>query len=420
MASFVARAAAEGRLVVQPRMGFGTVAQMRAGLEAVRGCRARAVGTVTLDSYTRVGDHESARRSLARGADLNGFPIVAHGAAVTRAMLDGIQDDDFPVQVRHGSALPYDIFRSVLDAGADATEGGPVSYCLPYSRVPLREAVSDWSRSAELLAAAAADGHVVHLETFGGCMLGQLCPPGLLVALSVLEGLFFRQRGVPSVSLSYAQQTSLEQDVLAVTALRRLGDELLSDIDRHTVVYTYMGVFPRTPVGAYRTLEESVRLARLGGAERLIVKTPAEAHRIPTITENVEALEFADAVAALEGPRFPADPGGSDNEVYAEARRLVDATLALSDDVGTALLRAFRAGLLDVPYCLHADNANAARATIDHRGFLQWAEAGRMPVVAVGRGHGSGNAQHLLEMLSYNERRFDRELLPAMRTEVTA
>ncbi len=422
LGAFVERAQRQGRLVVQPRMGFGRLDQMRAGLRAVRDCRARAVGTITLDSYTRVNDHDSARRALAGGADLNGFPLVVHGTRATRRMLEGLQSDDFPIQVRHGSALPYEIFRHVVEAGVDATEGGPVSYCLPYSRVRLKEAVAEWARCCTLLAEAADAGHVVHLETFGGCMLGQLCPPGLLVALSVLEGMFFRQYGVRSISLSYAQQTNTEQDVSAIAALRRLADEWLPDVDRHIVVYTYMGVYPRTPVGAFRLLEQSVYLAQAGGAQRLIVKTAAEAHRIPTIGENVEALEFADAVAAYGDA---ADHGRVEQEtelIYAEARRLIEATLALSDDVGSALVRAFERGLLDVPYCLHADNANRSRAAIDHLGRLRWAAAGSMPVEVSAPRDGAApvTSGRLLEWLSFNERRFDRELPGGVRMEVTA
>ena len=61
-------------------------------------------------------------------------------------------------------------------------------------------------------------------------MMGQLCPPSLLVAISVLEGLFFRQHGLRSISLSYAQQTSPAQDDEAVAALTSLADELLPDV----------------------------------------------------------------------------------------------------------------------------------------------------------------------------------------------
>ncbi len=135
--------------------------------------------------------------------------------------------------------------------------------------------------------------------------MGQLCPPGLLVALSVLECMFFRQHGIRSVSLSYAQQTNAEQDAEAVLALRRLAAEWLPDVDWHIVIYTYMGVYPRTADGAALLLEEAARLAVRTGAARLIVKTVAEGYRIPTFAENVAALE----TAALAADRLYDDDG---------------------------------------------------------------------------------------------------------------
>ena len=123
----------------------------------------------------------------------------------------------------------------------------------------------------------------------GGCLLGQLCPPGLLVATSVLEALFFVQHGIRSVSLSYAQQTSASQDEEAIQALARLAAERLPAIDTHVVVYAYMGRFPRTPRGASRLLADAARLAVRTGAARLIVKTTVESVRIPSVAENVAA-----------------------------------------------------------------------------------------------------------------------------------
>ncbi|MFI9778772.1 methylaspartate mutase [Streptomyces sp. NPDC051956] len=404
---YVHEAHAQGRLVVQPRMGFADLATMREGLLGVRGADATATGTITLDSYTRVNDHDSARQALRTGAELNGFPLVAHGAGTTRALLDSVSGPDFPVQIRHGSALPYPLFEAMVEAGVDATEGGPVSYCLPYSRAPISQAVEAWARCCELIA---EQSEPMHLESFGGCMLGQLCPPSLLVALSVLEALFFREHGLSDISLSYAQQTHPGQDLEAIAALRRFAGERLGSATWHVVLYTFMGVFPRTPTGSFRILEESVRLAVRSGSERLIVKTPAEAHRIPTIAENVDALEFAASIARDEAARG-AEIAATDSGIYEEARRLIDSTLELAPTVGEALIRAFERGFLDVPYCLHQDNANKSRAYVDAGGMLQWAEPGRMPLNVVRGTARPVSANGLLTMLGFNERRFDREQL---------
>ena len=403
---YVRAAAAAGHLVVQPRMGMSAPDAMRAGLLATRDARAVTIGTITLDSYTRVGDHAAVADTLARGIDLNGYPIVHFAGATNDALLAGLADDGFPIQVRHGSAAPGAIFAAIGQAGLAASEGGPVSYCLPYGRTPLADSVRHWAAACETFAAAAA-GRQPHLETFGGCMMGQLCPPSLLVAISVLEAMFFRQHGIRSISLSYAQQTNALQDQQAIAALRRLATELLPDVDWHVVLYTYMGVYPASPEGACILLEESARLAVRSGAERLIVKTVAEAHRIPTVAENVLALETAAAAAGDE--RSLSYPAVADDEVYAEARALVAAVLDCHPDLGRALRTAFAKGYLDVPYCLHPDNAGRSRSYLDSDGRLRWAVTGAMPIPgrrAERAGHRLSSA-NLLSWLTYVGRKFD-------------
>nr|AGS49407.1 putative glutamate mutase subumit E [uncultured bacterium esnapd4]QEO74993.1 omn18 [uncultured bacterium] len=394
---FVRAARARGRLVVQPRMGMSDPVTMRAGLLATRDAAATTVGTITVDSYTRVGDNTGAALALARGSAMNGYPITAHSPRTTRRVLHGL---GFPVQVRHGSAVPDDIVSALIAAGMHATEGGPASYCLPYSRLPLRDSVENWARACERLAALPEH----HLETFGGCMMGQLCPPSMLVAISVLEALFFRQHGLRSISLSYAQQTSPAQDTEAVAALASLAGELLSDVDWHVVIYAYMGVFPRTSTGARRVLTEAARLAVRTGSARLIVKTVAEAHRIPSVAENVAALEHADDVAAFAAPA-PVD--GRDTETYAEARAMIDAVLELDSDVGIALDKGFSAGYLDVPFCLHPDNAGRARSYLDADGRLRWSATGSLPIGGSARHRRDMTSSDLLAALSYMERRCD-------------
>ncbi len=412
----------DGELVVQPRMGFSDPGLMARGLAATLGAAARVAGTLTLDSYTRLGDYTGARAALEAGVPLNGYPLVNHGPDATRRLVGAAIRQAAPhgaaVQVRHGSPLPLDIFTALVAAGLEATEGGPVSYCMPYSREPLAAAVDNWKAACDFLAGTAERGGSPHLETFGGCLLGQLCPPGLLVAVSVLEGVFFRQRGLRDISLSYAQQTSHEQDVEALAALRSLAAELLPDVRLHLVLYTYMGVYPRSRSGAYALLADAVETAVAGGAERLVVKTPAEAHRIPTVEENIETLEFAAAVAKRVRAAGPA-AGAPDTGLRAEAAAIVHAVLELHPDVGQAMVLAFRRGLLDIPYCLHPDNPGRSSGFIDSQGWLCWGDVGGMPI----RGGGGARRRavtsaQLLEGLSYVQRRYDAAALPERHREL--
>ncbi|GHJ15500.1 methylaspartate mutase [Micromonospora sp. AKA38] len=406
---FVARHRAARTLIVQPRMGFSDPLLMRAGLAATRTARAATAGTVTVDSYTRTGDLAAAATALANRQPLNGYPIVNHSAETTQHLLAGLHDADFPVQVRHGSANPVRIITSMIAAGLSATEGGPISYCLPYSRMPLRQAVAEWARSCRLLSHQRETGAEPHLESFGGCMLGQLCPPSMLIAITVLEAMFFRQNGLRSVSLSYAQQTDFGQDHGAIAALRAIAAERLGDLDWHIVLYTYMGLFPASVAGASRLQADAATLAAWSGVDRLIVKTSVEARRLPSVAENVEALEAAAAVAAAVGG--VASP--VDDRIRTEAETIIDSVLDLRDDIGGALVEAFDRGRLDVPYCLHPDNPGRATSRLDQHGRLQWLETGGLAI--------SGDPQashakrissaHLLESLSYVRRRYDHDLV---------
>ena len=221
----------------------------------------------------------------------------------------------------------------------------------------------------------------------------------------MLEGMFFAQHGVCCISFSYAQQANLGQDEEAVAALHALIAEYVPRPRTHVVIYTYMGVYPRTPRGALRLLAESARLAARSGASRLIVKTVAEAHRLPTIEENVAALEHAAAVARAE-PRHAEVP---DTGLLAQAKALVDNVLSLDGDVGRALLKAFAAGQLDVPFCLHPDNAGRTRGYLDRDGQVHWQRIGGLPIGDLVRPRGTdgmGSAE-LLASLRYMQHRFD-------------
>ncbi|MFC0002968.1 methylaspartate mutase [Micromonospora siamensis] len=403
----VARMAAQQRLIVQPRMGMGDPVDMQAGLMAVKAAEASTIGTITLDSYTRCNDDAGVRRAMAGDGELNGYPIVAHSSSVTSAMVDSVRDPSFVVQVRHGSAAPQRIFEAIAMAGLDATEGGPISYCLPYSRLPLAESVVNWATCCETFGRLREEGYEPHLETFGGCMLGQLCPPSLLVAISVLEALFFRQHGLRSISLSYAQQTNATQDLEAIAVLSTLAAELLPDVDWHVVLYAYMGVYPSTVSGTARLLDDAARLAVRSGAARLIVKTAVEAYRIPTISENVTALEHAAAAAQRERsvgqPEPPTDTG-----ILAEARTLIEAVLDLGNDLDRTLSVAVERGLLDVPYCLHPDNLGRTRTVLDRDGRLYWSDTGALPLPRpTASASGRTGSADFRRALNYVARKYD-------------
>ena len=396
-------------LVIQPRMGFSNISKMSEGLNAVRNVDYSTVGTITVDSYTRLNMFDTIDLMLEKDIELNGYPIVSHSVESTKSIVDKlIENDSFTVQVRHGTALPRRVFETILACGIGATEGGPVSYCLPYGRIPLSEAIKEWGYSCSL----ASEKELFHIESFAGCMLGQLCPPSMSIALNVLECLFFRNSGIKSCSLSFAQGTNLSQDVSAIVAMNYLADKYLYDMSWHIVVYTFMGVFPETHKGCVDLIRDSVKICTLTRSERLIVKTTMEARGIPTIRENIECMNLAHSEYVLLSDDdisnyFDVEEYES---ILEEANDIIISILNVSADISKALHHGVQKGLLDIPFCMHPDNNNKSNCYIDEAGYLKWNSHGN---IAIKNSNSDASKQNnmtsseFINMLSYVRLKYD-------------
>lgn len=390
-------------------MGVPQLGPMCAGVAGVKDLPFSTIGTITIDNFTRLDQVDEARKALMRGDFLSGFPLLCYDPDVIKEHILRLTDATFPIQVRHGTPRPQALFTHMLKCGLALTEGGPVSYCLPYSAATrLVDAVREWEEGCHIL----STHKDAHIESFGGCLMGQMCHPSLLVAVGLLEALFFQKCGIKSISLSYAQQYSLVQDLAALRALARLAKEYLSPHTcTHLVVYTFMGLFPLSPQGHAGILRDSVWLARLGGARRLIVKTDQEAYGLPTIASNMEALALANTFAR-SAPPFLQEDHGEEERIYAQAKILIDETLALSENIGRAFELAFKKGIIDIPFCMHPDNLRQAFCDIDACGYLQWKATGNMPITACKEEIKTANfnkitAKSFLEMLAFNRTRYD-------------
>ena len=413
---FISRNIREDNLIVQPRMGFSQKELMSDGLMAVKSLNIPVIGTITIDSFTRARDFKSAKRAIEINKSLNGYPIVSYSKEENNALISKIRSADFPIQIRHGSPQPEEIFKSTIAANIDAIEGGPISYCLPYSRIPINKSISSWIKCCELFATAGNGEY--HIESFGGCMMGQLCPPSLLIAITLLEALFFKFYGIKSVSVSLTQGTNSEQDLAALAVLNQLSDKYLGqELNWHIVYYTFMGKFPETFHGAKLLIEESALIAKQGGANRLIVKTANEAHQIPTIKDNLEALKWANTIANQSPSKREEWKMNitMKDQIYQEADALIEAVLNLSNKPGDAIEIAFKKGYLDIPFCLHQCNNKRTLSQIDSRGNIIWTNIGNMPIavkpdtVQVKNNNLTSNG--LIEMLSYNQFKYDYKLV---------
>ncbi|MEU1407863.1 methylaspartate mutase [Streptomyces sp. NPDC005728] len=384
----VLRAAhAVGRPILQPRCGVGGHTEM---LTLLRDLAVAGPGmlSVTIDSHTRLKRFGVAAQTLARRpADLNGYPLVAHGWRRGRELVDAV---DMPLEVRHGTPDARDLFAVALAAGITSFEGGGIGYNLPYSKdVPLRHSLKAWRQVDVACGELAAAGVIIDRELFGS-LTGVLVPPSISLAVTMLEAALAVQAGVRCLSVAYPQGGEVHQDVAALRSIRVLAERYLpGGIEVYPVLHEFMGVFPRTRTAADVLIFHGGLTARLGGATKVITKTYQEAHGIPDTAANVHGIRTAalGAGALLDFVRLDEDRVAEESHwLQREVAELIEPVLAAGDLAG-AVAEAFAAGWLDIPFGASVHTRSEVIPARDASGAIRYLRTGSLPLSATTRRH---------------------------------
>ncbi|PYC83178.1 methylaspartate mutase [Streptomyces tateyamensis] len=382
VAEVLRQAAAGGRPLVQPRCGVGGHREM---VELLRALEPAGPGvlSVTIDSHTRLRHFDTAAELLARNpADLNGYPLVAHGWQRGRELAAAV---DVPLEVRHGSPDGRELFAVALAAGLTSYEGGGIGYNLPYSKnVPLGHSLRAWQQVDAVCGVLAAEGVLIDRELFG-TLTAVLVPPSVSLAVTVLEAVAAAREGVRCLSIAYPQGGEIHQDVAALRAVRTLAARYLDPgIEVHPVLHEFMGVFPRTRSYADLLILHGGLLARLGGATKVISKTHQEAYGIPDAEANADGIRTAalGACELLDFVRIDEDRVSEEQHwIEREVAELVDPVLN-EPALLPAIEAAFAAGRLDIPFSasVHAHSRVVPRR--DACGAIRYAGVGALPFSA--------------------------------------
>lgn len=378
-----------------------TLVQLRSGVADVDGqellfrtFRDEGVDVVSfqIDSLTRHNAYAEVEQVLAEAAQspgkrwLNGFPAVNHGMPGIRRCVRSAHP--LPVQVRHSTKDPRLLLELSLAAGVTGFEGGPICYNLPYYKdYPMAQAVSHWSYVEQLVGDLKRTHDIDIDREYFGVLTATLIPPFLAISSAVLEALFSASFGCRSFSIGYAEQGNRSQDIAAIRAipivagryLERLGHR---DCQVSSVFHQFMGNFPEDPGMASHLITESARTCGASGATRVLVKSPVEAMRIPTVEDNVAALKLVQK--ALEtGRAMPLDEAVIELEleqILLECHSVLDACLDTAADAGACIVTAVRQGLIDVPFSPNSENLGLFRAVRDGACAVRTAEAGCVPL----------------------------------------
>ena len=145
-----------------------------------------------------------------------------------------------------------------------------------------------------------------------------------------------------------------------------------------------MGGFPENESMAYAVIGWGSAMAALSGATKVIVKTPHEASGIPTKEANKQGLDATrQMLNMVREQAFPASPTleMEIELIKREVRAVLAKVFELGEgDVAVGAVRAFEAGVLDVPFAPAACNAGKLLPVRDNEGAVRIFEPGRVPL----------------------------------------
>ena len=379
----------QGRTLTQPRAGVALIDEHISLLRFLEQEGGADLLPTTIDSYTRLNRYCEAdtgiKESISSGRSyLNGFPAVNHGVKACRQVTESVT---VPVQVRHGTPDARLLSEITMAGGFTSFEGGGISYNIPYSKnFSLQQTIRDWQYCDRLVGYYEEHGISINREPFGP-LTGTLVPPCICIAVAVIEALLAAEQGVKNITVGYGQCGNLIQDVSAIKCLELLTDEYLKKFDYDdviitTVLHQWMGGFPYDEAKASGVIALGAVAAAITGATKIITKSPHEAMGIPTKEANAYGLRTTKQVLTMLSDQvIPPQASNREQKVLlAEARCILDTTLELGNqDIAIGAIRAFEAGIIDIPFAPSKANKGSALPVRDNEGAVRYFDTGNLP-----------------------------------------
>ena len=381
----------EGKTLVQPRAGVALVKDHIDLLTYLQDKGEADLLPTTIDSYTRqnrykeaeVGIQESIRESKSM---LNGLPVVNHGVDACR---DIINELNTPVQIRHGTPDARLLTEISYAGGFTSYEGGGISYNIPYAKnVQLEKTIRDWQYCDRLTGIYEEAGVSINREPYGP-LTGTLVPPCISHSVAIIESLLAAEQGVKNVTVGNGQCGNLIQDVAAIRSLASLTEEYLykygyTDVEVTTVLHQWMGGFPQDEAKAFSVISWGSTIAALSKATKVIVKTPHEAMGVPTKEANAEGLRCTKQMINMLGDQELSNTSHVLEEmmiISAETRCIVDKCFELGNgDLAVGVVRAFQAGVIDIPFAPSKFNAGKMLPARDNNGAIRILNPAGLPL----------------------------------------
>ncbi len=385
------KAKTERKTLVQPRAGVALVQDHIDLLTYLQDQGEADLLPTTIDSYPRQNRYKEAEEGIQESVRecksmLNGLPVVNHGVDACRQIIDSLNT---PVQIRHGTPDARLLTEISYAGGFTSYEGGGISYNIPYAKnVPLETTIKNWQYCDRLTGIYEEAGISINREPYGP-LTGTLVPPCISHAVAIIESLLAAEQGVKNITVGYGQCGNLVQDVAAIRTLESLTEEYLhkygyNDVVVTTVLHQWMGGFPQDEAKAFSVISWGSTIAALSKATKVIVKTPHEALGVPTKEANAQGLRCTKQIISMLGDQELSNTSHVVQEmmiISAETRCIVDKCFELGEgDLAVGVVRAFQAGVIDIPFAPSKYNAGKMLPARDNEGAIRILNAAGVPL----------------------------------------
>ena len=378
------------RCLTQPRGGFGTFEMHRHLMVTLDKDGHADIVPTTTDSYTRNEQWQLAQKGIeeserAGRSMLNGYPMVNYGVARAAELIDAI---DKPAIMLTGTAMPRLTGEISYAGGYSGYLGSAIAYTTSYTKeFSIEEGICNYQYLDRLAAMYQEHGVELHRRQ-PGFLTGTNVPPAIAIVTAVLDCLLAAAQGVRNYGLEMGETLHLVQDAAAVAACRELCQEYLQRRGYHDVftpvtLLHWMGAWPHDDAQCAALVVYGGTLAAIAGANSVTTKSVHEAFGIPTPEANAEGLRMTRmAIYLARDIRLDGVKAFQEEKdlIKREVRAIVDKTLEMGDgDVAVGTVRAFEAGVLDVPWSPSRYCKSRIVPARDAEGCLRIVDPGLMP-----------------------------------------
>lgn len=390
----LARAKAEGGIVVLPQLGQATLETMIDIIRFVEGECGMAEWNdswfLILDAYSRKKRFQAVDQAIAASKKagrnlLSGYPAVNHGVDGFRKLIEvsghsahlSTLDEDprlcTEITFAGGATgyLAYDL-HDVMQHSRDY----PLDRRIHNHQYISRLAAYYTERGAPILAWPA--GHHNGWE-----------PPGIKIAIVLLQSLEAARQGVKHIACSFGLMGHVNQDVSALRVMARLVDEYLKRAGLEGVS-TYVGTYPHLGVWPVDVLQASAQMAweaavtRMAGAHFVYLKSPDEAASTPSREGIGAEVKIAKHMLNILGTYKLGTTSAMREEeemIELEVRAIVDAVLELADgDPSNGMIKAVERGVLDGVFSPWIHVKNRLLTVRDLEGAYRYLDHGGLPL----------------------------------------